>query len=397
MLEGLIQLPWWGYVLVTLGLTHVTIASVTIYLHRHQAHKALDLHPVVSHFFRSWLWLTTGIVTKQWVAVHRKHHANVEGSDDPHSPQQVGIKRVLWGGVFLYRAAAHNKETLSKYGHDAPSDWLERNVYTPMDYLGICIMLALNVMLFGAVAGVLIWVAQMVWIPFWAAGVINGIGHWWGYRNYELPDASRNIVPWGIVIGGEELHNNHHTYPSSAKFSTQWWEIDIAWLYLRLLQMFGLATVKKVPPTPAFNPAKKTCDVETAKAVVANRFQVMSGFAREVLQRVYREELRKTSPEDRETWVLLKRARRLMVREASLLDETSRRWLTKVLRHYESLATVYTMKQRLQEIWQRSAATQEALLHALEDWCRQAEATGIQALRDFSHKLKTYALTPART
>ncbi len=397
MFEGLIQLPWWGYVLVALGLTHVTIASVTIYLHRHQAHKALDLHPLVSHFFRGWLWLTTGIVTKQWVAVHRKHHANVEGPDDPHSPQQVGIKSVLWGGVFLYRAAAHDKTTLEKYGHGSPSDWLERNVYTPMDYLGICIMLAVDVILFGTLAGGLIWVAQMLWIPFWAAGVINGIGHWWGYRNYELPDASRNIVPWGIVIGGEELHNNHHTYPSSAKFSTQWWEIDIAWLYLRLLQGLKLATIKKVPPTPAFNPAKKTCDLETAKAVVANRFQVMSGFAREVLQRVYREELRKTNPEDRETWMLLKRARRLMVRETSLLDEASRRWLNKVLPDYESLATVYTMKQRLQAIWQRSAATQDALLHALEDWCRQAEATGIQALRDFSRKLKTYALTPART
>ena len=397
MFEGLIQLPWWGYVLVALGLTHVTIASVTIYLHRHQAHKALDLHPLVSHLFRGWLWLTTGIVTKQWVAVHRKHHANVEGPDDPHSPQQVGIKSVLWGGVFLYRAAAHDKETLEKYGHGAPSDWLERNVYTPMDYLGICIMLAVDVILFGALAGGLIWVTQMLWIPFWAAGVINGIGHWWGYRNYELPDASRNIVPWGIVIGGEELHNNHHTYPSSAKFSTQWWEIDIAWLYLRLLQGLKLATIKKVPPTPAFNPAKKTCDLETAKAVVANRFQVMSGFAREVLQRVYREELRKTNPEDRETWMLLKRARRLMVRETSLLDEASRRWLNKVLPDYESLATVYTMKQRLQAIWQRSAATQDALLHALEEWCRQAEATGIQALRDFSRKLKTYALTPART
>ena len=266
-----------------------------------------------------------------------------------------------------------------------------------MDYLGICIMLAVDVALFGAIAGGLIWAVQMVWIPFWAAGVINGIGHWWGYRNYELPDASRNIVPWGIVIGGEELHNNHHTYPSSAKFSTQWWEIDIAWVYLRLLRIFGLAKIKKVPPKPAFNPAKKTCDVETARAVVANRFQVMSRFAREVLQRVCREELRRTSPDDHETWMVLKQARRLMVREASLLDETSRRWLNKALRHYESLATVYTMKQRLQEIWQRSAATQEALLHALEDWCRQAEATGIQALRDFARKLKTYALTPAST
>jgi stearoyl-CoA desaturase (delta-9 desaturase) len=396
MLEGLIDLPWWGHLLIALGLTHITIVSVTIYLHRNQAHKALELRPAISHFFRFWLWLTTGTITRQWVAVHRKHHANVEGPDDPHSPQQVGIKRVLWGGVLLYRRAARNGATLKKYGYDAPNDWLERNIYTPMDYLGLCIMLAIDVVLFGAVAGAIIWVIQMVWIPFWAAGVINGIGHWWGYRNYELPDASRNIVPWAIFIGGEELHNNHHTYPSSAKFSSKWWELDIGWLYVRLLQALGLANVKKVPPKPAFNPAKRTCDVETARAVVANRFQVMAGFGREVLQRVCREELKKTSPDDRETWMLLKRAKRLMVREATLLDDGSRRWLSSALQRYHSLQTVYTMKQRLQEIWQRSTATQELLQHALEDWCRQAEATGIQALRDFSRKLKTYALKPAR-
>ncbi|MFQ5934972.1 MAG: fatty acid desaturase [Acidiferrobacterales bacterium] len=395
MLEGLIDLPWWGYVLVALGLTHVTIASVTIYLHRHQAHKALDLHPVASHFFRFWLWLSTGIITKQWVAVHRKHHANVEGPDDPHSPQQVGINRVLWGGMLLYRVAACQKETLEKYGHGTPKDWLERNIYMPMDYMGVTVMFIINVVLFGALPGLAIWVVQMIWIPFWAAGVVNGIGHWWGYRNYELPDVSRNIVPWGVVIGGEELHNNHHTYPSSAKFSTKWWELDVGWLYVRLLQVVKLANVKKVPPKPAFNPSKNTCDLETVRAVVTNRFQVMSGFAREVMQRVYREELRKANPEDRESWILLKRARRLMLREASLLDDANRKWLSKALERHQSLETVYAMKQKLQAIWQRSAVAQESLLQALDEWCRQAEATGIQALRDFSQKLKTYSLTPA--
>ncbi len=395
MPEGLIILPWWGYALVALGLTHISIASITIYLHRHQAHKALELHPLVSHFFRFWLWLATGTVTKEWIAVHRKHHANVEGPDDPHSPQQVGINKVLWGGLWLYRAEARKRDTLEKYGHGAPNDWLERNVYTPLDYLGILIMLALDVLLFGAVAGAAIWLTQMVWQPFWAAGVINGIGHYWGYRNYELPDASRNIVPWALFIGGEELHNNHHTYPSSAKFSTQWWEIDLGWLYVRLLERLALARVKKVPPKPAFGPAKSRCDLETVRAVIANRFQVMAGFAREVMYRVYREELRRTDPTDEESWTLLKRTKRLMLREASLLDEASRRWLSKALERHKQLKTVYAMRQKLQAIWQRSASSHEPLLHALEEWCRQAEATGIQALRDFSRKLRTYALAPA--
>jgi stearoyl-CoA desaturase (delta-9 desaturase) len=395
MSEGIISLPWWGYVLVALALTHVTIISVTVYLHRHQAHKALELHPVASHFFRLWLWLTTGIVTKQWVAVHRKHHANVETADDPHSPQQLGINAVLWLGVFVYRKEAHKPETLEKYGHGTPTDWIERNVYTPLDYLGLLLMLAIDAALFGAIAGPLIWVTQMIWIPFWAAGVINGLGHYFGYRNFELADASRNIVPVGIVIGGEELHNNHHTYPSSARFSAQWWEVDLGWWYIRLLNTLGMATVKKLPPQPAFDPAKKSCDLETVRAVIANRFQVMAGFAREVLKRVYREELKKTDPADEESWALLKRTKWLMIREASLLDEGSRRWLSKALERHKRLKTAYAMKQKLQDIWQRSAPNYESVRQALEEWCHQAEATGIQALLDFSRKLRTYSLARA--
>ncbi len=397
MYEGLIDLPWWGYVIVALVLTHITIASVTIFLHRHQAHKALELHPVVSHFFRFWLWLTTGQVTQEWVAVHRKHHANVEGPDDPHSPQQVGIKTVLWLGMWLYRVESGKRETLKKYGYGTPHDWMERNVYKTMDYLGVALMLGIDVLLFGVVAGSLIWLTQILWIPFWAAGVINGIGHWWGYRNYELTDASTNIVPWGIIIGGEELHNNHHTYPSSAKFSSKGWEIDIAWMYIRVLETLHLATIKKIAPRPAFKPEKQSCDLETVKAVVANRFQIMAGFARDVMKRVYREELKKTSPADQEDWMLLKRTKRLMLREATLLDDASRKWLAEALEANKSLQTVYAMKQKLQSIWQRSAATHELLLQALDDWCRQAEATGIQALRDFSRKLRTYSLTPVST
>lgn len=395
MFAGLIELPWWGYVLTALGLTHITIASITIYLHRYQAHKALDLHPAASHFFRFWLWLTTGTITKQWVAVHRKHHAKVETPEDPHSPQQVGINRVLWLGVFLYRAAARDPETLPKYGHGTPDDWLERHVYTRCEWLGISIMLVIDLLLFGVIAGVLIWLVQVLWQPFWAAGVINGVGHWAGYRNFELADASRNIVPWGIIIGGEELHNNHHTYPSSAKFSTQWWEIDLGWIYVRVLTKLGLATVKKVPPKPAFVADKQTCDLETVKAVIANRFQVMARFGHDVMKRVYREELKKASSTDMEGWLMLKRAKRSLIREGILLDEASRKWLAQALELNKPLETVYAMKKKLQDIWERSAVSPEPLLQALEEWCRQAEATGIQALRDFSHKLRTYSVAHA--
>ncbi len=390
MLDGLIALPWWGYVLATLALTHITIASVTIFLHRHQAHRALDLHPVVSHFFRFWLWLTTGMITREWAAIHRKHHARVDTPDDPHSPLHAGIQRVLWTGAALYRKEAHNRETIDKYGHGAPDDWLERNIYTPHNGLGILLMLAIDVLLFGLV-GLAVWVVQMAWIPFWAAGVINGIGHYWGYRNYEVADASTNIVPWGILIGGEELHNNHHTFASSAKFSSKWWEFDLGWVYIRLLSTLGLARVKKTAPKPAFNLQKQHCDIETVKAVVANRFQIMARFAREVVRQVHREELRKADPD---SLTLLKRAKRLLVREVSLIDEDSKQWLRKALERNRTLETVYRMKEKLQDIWQRSAASQEQLLQALEEWCRQAEATGIEALREFSRKLRTYTLAP---
>ena len=395
MFEGLIEFPWWGYVVVALVLTHITIASVTIFLHRHQTHKALDLHPITSHFFRFWLWLTTGQATKEWVATHRKHHAHVEEPEDPHSPQQLGINKVLWLGAYLYRIESNKPEVQEKYGHGTPDDWLEAHIYAHYGYCGVLTMLGLDVVLFGFVAGPLVWLTQMVWIPFWAAGVINGVGHWCGYRNYETPDASRNIVPWGLIIGGEELHNNHHTYPSSAKFSLKWWEFDLGWVYIRVLSALRLATIKKIPPKPVFNSDKQVCDLDTLRAVIANRFHIMAGFGRDVLKRVYREELRKANLCDREGSRLLKRAKRSIRHEISMLDETSRKWLARALEYNQPLNTVYAMKQKLQDIWQHSTITQEPLLQALDEWCRQAEATGIQALREFSYKLRTYALAPA--
>lgn len=393
MLEGLLALPWWGCILATLALTHVTMISVTVFLHRHQAHRALDLHPIVSHFFRFWLWITTGMVTKEWVAIHRKHHAKVETPEDPHSPQILGLNPILWDGVSAYRKEAKNPETLSKYGHGVPNDWIERRVYTRHSGKGLALMLVVNLTLFGPI-GLTIWAIQLMWTPFFAAGVINGIGHYWGYRNFEVTDASRNIVPWGILIAGEELHNNHHTFASSAKLSSKWWEFDIGWMYIRTLELIGMARVKKIPPELMIVAEKQHIDIETAKAVVANRFQVMANFAREVLHHVHREELKKTKPKDRETWALLKGAKRLLVRETSLLDAASRKWLIGVLARNNTLNTVYAMKERLQDIWNRSASTHEHLRHALEEWCRHAEATGIEALRTFARRLRGYSMAP---
>src|SRR5689334_20812716 len=279
MFTGVFDLPWWGYVAYTLVTTHITIAAVTIYLHRHQAHRALDLHPLVSHFFRFWLWLTTGMVTKAWTAIHRKHHAKCETAEDPHSPQIFGIRKVLFQGAELYRVEAGKSATLDRYGHGTPDDWMERNLYSRYNVLGIVLLFVLNFILFGFI-GLTVWAVQMAWIPLLAAGVINGIGHFWGYRNFQPGDASRNIVPWGILIGGEELHNNHHAYASSARLSNRWYEFDIGWLYIRLMEMVGLAEVKKIAPKLKIQDGKTHCDLATVQAVVTHRYEVLSKYAK---------------------------------------------------------------------------------------------------------------------
>jgi stearoyl-CoA desaturase (delta-9 desaturase) len=391
MWSGLFELPLWGYVAVALVLTHVTIASVTIYLHRHQAHRGLDLHPAVAHFFRFWLWLTTSMVTREWVAVHRKHHAKCETEADPHSPQVKGINRVLWTGAGLYRVEAGKRETLEKFGHGTPDDWIERRLYSRFKVLGIILMAVIDVVLFG-LAGLAIWAVQMIWIPFWAAGVINGIGHFWGYRNFEPTDASTNISPLGILIGGEELHNNHHAFPSSAKFALKPWEFDLGWFYIRGLEKAGLARVKRVAPKPVIVPTKQTLDVDTVKAVVTNRLHVMSSYAGEVILPTLQEESRQMASSYKR---LLRRARRALVREESLIDERQRQQLESALSISGRLQTVYEFRQRLQAVWARSAASHEALLKNLQAWCAQAEASGIQALQEFSRKLRCYALQPA--
>ena len=387
--SGFFELPWWGYVLVALGLTHVTIAAVTIYLHRCQAHRALELHPLVSHFFRFWLWLTTGMVTKEWAAIHRKHHAKCETADDPHSPQIYGINRVLWLGVFLYVKESYNKETLERYGHGTPDDWIECNVYSRFATTGVTLLLAADMFFFGVLPGALIWATQIAWIPFWAAGVINGVGHFFGYRNYDVADASTNIVPWGILIGGEELHNNHHAFAASAKLSSKWYEFDIGWLYIRLLQVLGLATVKKVAPRPRFTAAKPVVDFEVLHAVIANRYDVLSRYAKS-LRRTYREELdrlRRWSPGDAE---LLRSLRRVLLRGQALAGAEGGK-LAEALKKSRALETAIAMRRELTAIWERSTASKEQLLRQLQDWCHRAETSGVAPLAEFSRRLRSYA------
>ena len=390
--SGVFDLPWWGCLLAVLVMTHVTIAAVTIYLHRHQAHRALDLGPLPSHFFRFWLWLTTGMVTKEWAAIHRKHHAKCETIDDPHSPQVLGLNRVLWGGVFLYVKESRLAETMERYGHGTPDDWLERHIYTPGQKLGIVLMLAIDLALFGLVPGALIWGVQMIWIPFWAAGVINGVGHFWGYRNFACSDASTNIVPWGILIGGEELHNNHHAYATSARLSNKWYEFDIGWLYIRLLEMLGQAKVKKVAPTPRLTRARHAADLDNLQAIITHRYDVMAKYMKS-LRQIYREEAGKLKASlDANTLKALEAIKRRLGDDVETLSPQDRRQLDAVLAKSSRLLLVVEMRRELAALWQRSTATQEELIARLQDWCRRAEASGIRQLEEFSLRLRSYAL-----
>ena len=391
MFLGLIDLPWWGYVAITLVFTHITIASVTIYLHRHQAHRALDLHPIPSHFFRFWLWLTTGMITKEWAAIHRKHHAKCETPEDPHSPQVLGIKKVFFEGAELYRMACKVPETMEKYGHGTPDDWIEHNLYSKHSGKGIVLMLLINVLLFGPL-GLSIWAVQMAWIPITAAGIINGIGHYWGYRNFACEDASTNIIPWGIIIGGEELHNNHHAYGTSAKLSNKWYEFDIGWLYIRTLETIGLAKVKKMAPKVRFNNGKTVCDFDMLQAIITHRYDVMTKFTRSVKSICAEEigKLKNSVPALNDN-TTMKAVKHWLHLDASELKDQEKIKLTEVLEESKALATVYAMRQELSALWARSTASKEQLVQQLQDWCHRAETSGIDSLQQFSRKLRCYA------
>jgi stearoyl-CoA desaturase (delta-9 desaturase) len=387
--NGVTRLTAWQVFFYTMAVTHITIASVTIYLHRHQAHRALELHAIPSHFFRFWLWLTTGQVTKEWASIHRKHHAKCDTEEDPHSPVTRGIKKVFWEGAELYRVESKNKETMDKYGHGTPDDWIERNVYTRFSASGVVALFIINFMLFGVI-GITVWAVQMMWIPVTAAGIINGIGHYWGYRNYDCADAATNIIPFGLLIGGEELHNNHHTFATSAKLSSKWYEFDIGWGYIRALEMMGLAKVKKLAPEPKFAKDKLEADFETLQSVIANRYDVMAKYAKS-MKHAWKEELEHLKDKAQLESRFLKTSRKLMQREPGKLEAPQQQQLVELFQHSKALETMHNMRVELGVIWERSHFTRDQLLHKLQDWCNRAEGSGIKSLQDFSMRLRSYA------
>jgi len=392
---GLLQASWWQVALITLGLTHVTIAAVTIFLHRSQAHRGLDLHPAVMHFFRLWLWLTTGMVTKEWVAIHRKHHARCERDGDPHSPMIYGITKVLFSGAELYRHESKNADTLSKFGHGTPDDWVEKHIYTRYSARGILIMLAIDVALFGAL-GLTVWAVQMAWIPFWAAGVVNGVGHYFGYRNFASPDTSTNVFPIGILIGGEELHNNHHAYGTSAKFSSKWYELDIGWVYILGLQAVGLAKVKKVAPRLRLEETGKPgVDARTLQGVIAHRFEILERYT-SIMKTACRAELTRlkasaTSNQDTSHTEALAAATHWLGRGDETLPAVERDRIDQALSQTAALATLVQMRHDLAKLWDSSAASSEQLLHELQNWCQRAQHSGITSLEEFALRLRRYA------
>ncbi|MGA0609997.1 DesA family fatty acid desaturase [Caldimonas sp. KR1-144] len=387
--HGLLEASWWQVVLYTLVFTHITIASVTIFLHRSQAHRALDLHPIVAHFFRFWLWIGTGMVTREWVAIHRKHHAKCETEDDPHSPQTRGIKTVLLTGSELYRTEAKNQETLAKYGYGTPDDWIERNLYSRYSWQGVGLTLLIDLALFGAV-GAAVWAVQMLWIPITAAGIINGLGHFWGYRNFEAPDASTNISPWGIIIGGEELHNNHHTYPTSAKLSVKPYEFDIGWLYISILAKLGLAKVRKTAPALKLGAVRPVADAKTLEAIIANRYELMAKYGRE-LRRACRAELaslKAQGQKDSPRWMQLRLAKRWLHRDDERIPSAVRPQLAVARAEHPVLDKLIVMREELRQLWTRTNVSAEQLVGDLQAWCKKAEDSGIAALQEFSLKLR---------
>ena len=389
--SGVAGLGWGGLLLVLLVMTQLTIFSVTLYLHRSQAHRGVDFHPVVAHFFRFWTWLTTSMITREWVAIHRKHHAKVETEEDPHSPQTRGIGKVFWQGVELYREARADRPSIEQYGKGAPDDWIERHLYTPHANLGPTALLFINFALFG-LPGVALWAIQMAWIPFWAAGVVNGLGHWWGYRNFESADTSTNLTPWGVWIGGEELHNNHHAFPSSARFSMRRWEFDIGWAAIKGLEKVGLAKVLRVAPSLDIRPNIAVPDTETLRALLSHRFQAMTDYQRNVLKPALREEAAAAGARLRE--LLPRRMRRGLVDDGRWLKPEAREQLRSWVSQRPRIQALVEHRARLAALLEARSHDAAERLHQLQAWCQEAEASGIRALQEYSLRLKGYALAP---
>lgn len=386
---GLLGLGWWELLIVLLVFTQLTIFSVTLYLHRSQAHRGVDFHPVLNHFFRFWTWLTTSMITKEWVAIHRKHHAKVETEEDPHSPQTKGIGNVFWRGVELYREARWQRADIEQYGKGAPDDWIERRLYTRFATGGPIVLLFANAALFG-LPGVALWAIQMAWIPFWAAGVINGLGHWWGYRNFESSDTSTNLTPWGVWVGGEELHNNHHAFPSSARFSMRRWEVDIGWIAIKGLEKLGLAKVLRVAPTLDIRPNIAVPDADTLKALLSHRFQAMTDYQRNVLKPALKEEAAQAGAKLRA--LLPRKLRRGLVDDGRWLKPDAREQLRSWVSQRPRIRALVEHRARLSALLEARSHDAAERLKALQAWCHEAEASGIRALQEYSARLKGYAL-----
>jgi len=382
MLYGLLDLSLKGYIVAIVVLTQITIACVTIYLHRSQTHRALTLHPIINHFFRCWLWLTTGIRTKEWVAIHRKHHANCETIEDPHSPKYFGLKNLLLKGSEIYRYGK-STQTIETFGHGTPDDWVERHIYTPHDKLGIFIMLTINVLLFG-LPGVSIWALQMIWIPFFAGGVVNGLGHCFGYRNFEPNDNSTNIIPFAFIIGGEELHNNHHAFPSSAKLSFKWWEFDMGWLYIKILSFLKLAHVNRVTTKLHYSGVKLSFDTETLKLIINNRLQVLADYCEQVI-------VPAITTEDINNFPVLINAENLLARPDLLLDSEMKKDISTMLKNNPILDRLYQFKHSLQNIWEMRSANQQELIVSFKKWINLAVSDGNPLLRKFAIRLQQYS------
>ena len=389
--SGLVGLGWPGLLVVLLVFTQLTIFSVTLFLHRSQAHRGVDFHPALNHFFRFWTWLTTSMITREWVAIHRKHHARVETEQDPHSPQTRGIGKVLREGAELYREARNDRASIEQYGKGAPDDWIERHLYTRHANLGPVALAVVNFLLFG-LPGIALWAIQMAWIPFWAAGVVNGLGHWWGYRNFESADTSTNLTPWGVWIGGEELHNNHHAFPSSARFSMRRWEFDIGWAAIKGLEKVGLAKVLRVAPSLDIRPNIAVPDGETLRALLSHRFQAMTDYQRNVLKPALREEAAAAGARLRE--LLPRRMRRGLVDDGRWLKPDAREQLRNWVSQRPRIQALVEHRARLAALLEARSHDAAERLHQLQAWCQEAEASGIRALQEYSMRLKGYALAP---
>ncbi|MFZ7095302.1 DesA family fatty acid desaturase [Luteimonas dalianensis] len=386
---GLLQASLWQLGLVLLVCTQLTIFAVTLYLHRSQAHRGVDFHPVIAHFFRFWTWLTTSMITREWVAIHRKHHAKCETEEDPHSPMHKGIGTVFWRGVELYRDARRMRADIEQYGRGAPDDWIERRLYTPLATLGPVVLLVIQFALFGS-WGVAMWAIQMAWIPFWAAGVVNGLGHWWGYRNFQTTDTATNLTPWAVWIGGEELHNNHHAFPSSAKFALRRWEFDIGWTVIKGLEKIGLARVLRVAPSLDVRPNINVPDTDTVKALLAHRFQAMTDYQRRVLKPALREEARQAGEKMRA--LLPRKLRKGLADDGRWLKPEARAQLEQWVEQRPRIRTLIEYRARLRAVLETRGHDASERLRQLQAWCQEAEASGIRALQDYSARLKGYAL-----